>query len=146
MEEADALCGRIAIMAHGRLRCLGTNLHLKNRFGDWYKIDITLREAGAAPGVSSTASSAAEIEESAKAFMKRVVPAAEVVAGFGLARTYQVGRDQIKVSTLFHEFANRDKTESGIEDWGLRQTSLEEVFLKIAVASEQEEAAKGAKN
>ena len=29
MEEADALCGRIGIMAYGSLRCLGPSLHLK---------------------------------------------------------------------------------------------------------------------
>ena len=36
MEEADALCDRIGIMANGKLRCLGTPLHLKNKFGQGY--------------------------------------------------------------------------------------------------------------
>ena len=31
MEEADALCARIGIMAGGQLRCLGTQLHLKSK-------------------------------------------------------------------------------------------------------------------
>ena len=30
MEEADALCGRIGIMAHGSLRCLGRLQHWKH--------------------------------------------------------------------------------------------------------------------
>ena len=33
MEECEALCTRLGIMAAGRLRCLGTVQHLKNRFG-----------------------------------------------------------------------------------------------------------------
>eukprot|EP00891_Asterochloris_glomerata_P006032 jgi/Astpho2/6032/e_gw1.00084.157.1_t len=33
MEECEALCACIGIMASGRLRCLGTVQHLKNRFG-----------------------------------------------------------------------------------------------------------------
>ncbi|GFR40553.1 hypothetical protein Agub_g1128 [Astrephomene gubernaculifera] len=33
MEECEALCGRLTIMAGGRLRCLGTPQHLKGRFG-----------------------------------------------------------------------------------------------------------------
>ena len=33
MEECEALCSRIGIMTAGRLRCLGTVQHLKNRFG-----------------------------------------------------------------------------------------------------------------
>ena len=31
-DEADALCGRIGIMSHGLMRCIGSGLHLKNRF------------------------------------------------------------------------------------------------------------------
>ena len=40
MEEADALCGRIGIMAYGRLRCLGPSLHLKRRFGDGFRVEV----------------------------------------------------------------------------------------------------------
>ena len=36
MEECEALCSRIGIMTAGRLRCLGTVQHLKNRFGAGY--------------------------------------------------------------------------------------------------------------
>jgi ABC-type multidrug transport system ATPase subunit len=32
-EEAEAVCGRIGIMMEGSLRCLGSNQHLKSRFG-----------------------------------------------------------------------------------------------------------------
>lgn len=33
MEECEALCTRLAIMATGRMRCLGSVQHLKSRFG-----------------------------------------------------------------------------------------------------------------
>ena len=33
MEECEALCSRIGILAAGRLRCLGSVQHLKSRFG-----------------------------------------------------------------------------------------------------------------
>ena len=36
MEEADILGDRIAIMALGRLRCIGSALRLKQRFGAGY--------------------------------------------------------------------------------------------------------------
>ncbi|GAX80779.1 hypothetical protein CEUSTIGMA_g8215.t1 [Chlamydomonas eustigma] len=42
MEEADVLGDRIGILASGRLRCLGTSLHLKNRFGSGYQLRLTL--------------------------------------------------------------------------------------------------------
>lgn len=34
MEECEAVCSRVGIMAAGRLRCLGTVQHLKSRFGE----------------------------------------------------------------------------------------------------------------
>lgn len=37
MEEADVLGDRIAIMARGRLRCIGSSIHLKRRFGSGYQ-------------------------------------------------------------------------------------------------------------
>lgn len=37
MEEADALADRIAVMAEGTLRCIGTSLYLKNNFSDGYR-------------------------------------------------------------------------------------------------------------
>ena len=42
--EADFLADRVAIMAHGSLRCLGSSLFLKNRFGVNYYLNIELRQ------------------------------------------------------------------------------------------------------
>jgi len=41
MEEADALADKIAVVAEGKLKCIGTSLNLKNTFGDGYRISIT---------------------------------------------------------------------------------------------------------
>lgn len=40
MEECEALCPRIGIMANGRLRALGSAQHLKNKFGKGYQIEL----------------------------------------------------------------------------------------------------------
>jgi ATP-binding cassette subfamily A (ABC1) protein 3 len=34
------LCTRIGIMSRGNLRCLGTNVHLKNKFGEGYSLKV----------------------------------------------------------------------------------------------------------
>jgi len=44
MEEADTLGDVISIMSRGRLHCLGTSLHLKNKFGSGYQLDVTCAE------------------------------------------------------------------------------------------------------
>mmetsp|Transcript_25995 Transcript_25995/g.47138 ORF Transcript_25995/g.47138 Transcript_25995/m.47138 type:complete len:648 (-) Transcript_25995:149-2092(-) len=43
MEECEALCPRIGIMAGGKLRCLGSSQHLKNRFGQGYQIEMKVK-------------------------------------------------------------------------------------------------------
>lgn len=43
MEEAEALCSRIGIMVGGRLRCIGSNQHLKARFGKGYQLEVRLK-------------------------------------------------------------------------------------------------------
>ena len=40
MEEAEALCTRIGIMAHGRLMCVGSSQHLKTQFGKGYTLTV----------------------------------------------------------------------------------------------------------
>ena len=38
MEEADVLCDKTGIMAHGRLKALGGSQHLKTKFSDGFKL------------------------------------------------------------------------------------------------------------
>jgi len=45
MEEADILGDKIAIMKDGYLASIGTNLHLKNKYGSGYSISILSEES-----------------------------------------------------------------------------------------------------
>lgn len=47
MEEADILGDRVAIMARGRLRCLGSTLRLKQKFGAGYQLSLSVMSARA---------------------------------------------------------------------------------------------------
>ena len=44
MEEVEALCTRVGIMVGGRLQCLGSVQHLKNKFGQGFQAEIKLDE------------------------------------------------------------------------------------------------------
>ena len=46
MEECEALCPRIGIMANGKLRCLGSAQHLKTRFGQGYQVEMKVKVVG----------------------------------------------------------------------------------------------------
>ncbi|KAJ3089924.1 hypothetical protein HK102_005148 [Quaeritorhiza haematococci] len=43
MEEADALCTRLGIVCDGRLRVLGSQVHLKHKYGDGLKLTLRLQ-------------------------------------------------------------------------------------------------------
>ena len=43
MEECEALCNRVGILVGGRLRCVGSVQHLKNKFGQGFHCEIKLR-------------------------------------------------------------------------------------------------------
>ncbi len=42
MEECEALSNRIGIMVGGRLRCLGSSQHLKDKYGKGFQLEISL--------------------------------------------------------------------------------------------------------
>jgi len=42
MDEAEALCDRIAIMINGRFVCLGSPGHLKQKYGNGYSLSLQL--------------------------------------------------------------------------------------------------------
>uniref|UniRef100_A0A665WRZ3 Cholesterol transporter ABCA5 n=1 Tax=Echeneis naucrates TaxID=173247 RepID=A0A665WRZ3_ECHNA len=44
MEEAEAVCDRVAIMVSGQLRCIGSIQHLKGKYGQGYSLEVKLRE------------------------------------------------------------------------------------------------------
>uniref|UniRef100_A0A452TPH4 ATP binding cassette subfamily A member 6 n=1 Tax=Ursus maritimus TaxID=29073 RepID=A0A452TPH4_URSMA len=45
LAEAEAVCDRIAIMVSGRLRCIGSIQHLKNKLGKDYILELRVKEA-----------------------------------------------------------------------------------------------------
>jgi ATP-binding cassette subfamily A (ABC1) protein 12 len=40
MEEAEALCGRLAIMVNGQFECMGNVQHLKSKYGKGYTMIV----------------------------------------------------------------------------------------------------------
>jgi hypothetical protein len=52
MEEADELCSRIGILVAGRLACVGTAQHLKNRYSRGYSLEIELGDDDGSGGGS----------------------------------------------------------------------------------------------
>lgn len=48
MDEAESLCDKIAIQVNGKFVCFGSPSHLKERYGQGYKVDIKIQPGQAA--------------------------------------------------------------------------------------------------
>merc|ERR1712048_211205 len=48
MEEAEALCDRLAIQVKGQLRCLGTPMHIRNKYGYGYQLELFVKASDTA--------------------------------------------------------------------------------------------------
>lgn len=42
MEEADILADRLSVMVKGKLKCVGTSLYLKQKYGDGHRITLNI--------------------------------------------------------------------------------------------------------
>ncbi|KAJ3113667.1 hypothetical protein HK100_001913 [Physocladia obscura] len=116
MEEAEALCYRIGIMAKGSLRCLGNPLRLKELYGTGFKLAFY---------------SKAEDTARACAYVETILPPGwKQIDAFSTNTAYEFPAASHVISDLFQAI-EKHKTENGILQWGISQTTLEEVFLRI---------------
>jgi ABC-type multidrug transport system ATPase subunit len=117
MEEAEALCDRLAIFTQGELRCIGTSSALKQRFERGYKLSITCESAAH--------------DEKVRAFVKNMTPHAELLNAIAGTQNFEVPKNSSQLSVIFKEM-ELHKDDLRITDWGISNTTLEEVFVRIA--------------
>ncbi|KAI0515529.1 hypothetical protein KFK09_008194 [Dendrobium nobile] len=137
MEEADILSDRIAIMAKGRLRCIGTSIRLKSRFGTGYIANISF--LGSTPIDAEWEAAHERKAQLVKHFFKHhldVEPKEENKSFL----TFVIPRDKERLLTDFFAELQDREDEFGISDIQLGLTTLEEVFLNIAKQAELESA------
>jgi ABC-type multidrug transport system ATPase subunit len=119
MEEADVLCDRIGIMDKGQMQCLGKSHELKHRFGAGYTIALT------------SADHSQESMEALLKFISTMCPSAallnEPIAG---TMKLEIRSEEIQLSKFFKDIES-NKAQYQITDWGITETTLEEVFLKV---------------
>ena len=133
MEEADILADRIAIMAKGRFRCLGSSMFLKNRYGVGYTLTITKKV--------NTAS--AENSNRVTELVKQSVPDAIVLGDVAAEITLRLPQNANTVfKTLFSSLDEKLDSLS-LENYSISVTTLEEVFLRVSRGDEEIEGRRG---
>ncbi|KAJ8771859.1 hypothetical protein K2173_027036 [Erythroxylum novogranatense] len=139
MEEADILSDRIGIMAKGRLRCIGTSIRLKSRFGTGFIANISFSETTGGNTPPYILEELPIDREPVKKFFKDrldVIPAEETRSFL----TFVIPHDKERLLTQFFTELEDRQNEFEISDIQLGLATLEEVFLNIAKQAELENA------
>ncbi len=121
MEECEALCTRLAIMVNGQFKCLGSTQHLKSKFGEGYSLIAKVAIDG-------------EVDTKTQQLMNFIESTFQgaTLKDFhqGLCQ-YQINDANLSWAKVFG-IMERAKTQYGIEDYSVSQTSLEQVFIGFA--------------
>ncbi|XP_017869309.1 PREDICTED: ATP-binding cassette sub-family A member 3 [Drosophila arizonae] len=121
MDEADVLGDRIAIMCGGELKCNGTSFFLKKKFGSGHQL-ILVKKDNCHP---------AEVT----AVLSKYIPNIRPTSDIGTELTYSLpDKYSSKFEELFRELEKR-KDELNLDGFGVGNTSLEEVFMKVGAES-----------
>jgi ATP-binding cassette, subfamily A (ABC1), member 3 len=116
MDEADVLGDRIAIMADGELKTVGTSFYLKKRFGMGYRL-ILVKNALCNP-------------QAVAKFFNKYIPGITVETNIGTELTFILPEDKVYMfSKIFNDLESNLEALK-ISSFGLSLTTLEEVFLK----------------
>jgi len=119
MEEAEVLCDRVAIISEGTMRCIDTPAELKARSGAGYNLTI-----------SHKGDTGSIIE-----FVQNLVPDCQLADNLSETCVFSLPKQSVKLSDVF-EIIQANRQRLSITDWGLLQSSLAYVLLKITTVSE----------
>lgn len=125
MEEADAVCNRLAIQVNGVLRCLGSPLHLKSKYGSGYQVEVFLNAGGTDPAAERNLTNF---------FLQNMSNDVRLLEKQGTRFLYQLPLLQSGKLTLGRIFTSLQaaRRDLGIQDYGVTQPTLEQVFLRFA--------------
>lgn len=134
MDEADILGDRIAIMADGELRCVGSSLFLKNRFGVGYRLSFVqaqrVCERTGKPMSAVVTSSG--VDAGLHALILQHVPEARVDTDVGTELTYLLPFECSPQFPAMFEAIEADQQRLGVLSFAISVTTLEEIFLHVA--------------
>mmetsp|Transcript_22129 Transcript_22129/g.48128 ORF Transcript_22129/g.48128 Transcript_22129/m.48128 type:complete len:1680 (-) Transcript_22129:165-5204(-) len=119
MLEADALCSRIAIVAKGALKVVGTQQHLKDNYGSGYLLQLNL---------------AYDNEQTVDALLQfvksNIHEDAEIVTKQAKTIHINLPRD-VNIQKIFTTLYSDSAAEAMINQFLVSQSSLEDVFLAL---------------
>eukprot|EP01052_Picozoa_sp_SAG31_P064631 SAG31_NODE_23480_length_503_cov_1.158416_1_plen_128_part_10 len=121
MEEADLLGDRIGVMAEGELRCCGSPLFLKRRFGQGYTLSITRKDSSVVKTLQDA--------------VAKAIPQAFLTSAVGTEVMFKLPVDAVDSFPKLLEQLDTDDS-LGVDQTGVSITTMEEVFCTIAAETD----------
>ncbi|XP_007524455.3 ABC-type organic anion transporter ABCA8 isoform X2 [Erinaceus europaeus] len=116
MDEADILADRKVFLSKGKLRCAGSSLFLKKKWGIGYHLSLQLNEVC--------------FQEKITLLVKQHIPDAKLSAESKGKLVYTLPLERTSLfPDLYQELDSHP--DLGIESYGVSMTTLNEVFLKL---------------
>uniref|UniRef100_A0A8D0V834 ABC transporter domain-containing protein n=1 Tax=Sus scrofa TaxID=9823 RepID=A0A8D0V834_PIG len=116
MDEADLLADRKVFISNGRLRCAGSSLFLKKKWGIGYHLSLHLKETCDPDSITS--------------LVKQHIPEAKLAAQSEEKLVYILPLERTNRFPDLYRDLDRCSNQ-GIENYGVSMTTLNEVFLKL---------------
>ncbi|KAJ1378459.1 P-loop containing nucleoside triphosphate hydrolase [Sesbania bispinosa] len=120
MEEAEALCDRLGIFVNGSLQCVGNPKELKARYGGTYVFTMT---------------TSSDHEKDVKNMVHKLTPNANRVYHISGTQKFELPKEEVKIADVFRA-VDATKRKFTVFAWGLCDTTLEDVFIKVAREAE----------
>uniref|UniRef100_H2YX18 ABC transporter domain-containing protein n=1 Tax=Ciona savignyi TaxID=51511 RepID=H2YX18_CIOSA len=155
MDEADLLGDRIAIISHGKLKCCGSSLFLKSCFGVGYYLTLQMKDGFESSFSSSkqslstlegqsTVSTPSTSKETSILDKKSSILAQMVTDTISGVKLYEDNGREITFVLPYSAQTDGsyaklfEKLNNANANYGLTDTSLEEIFLNVAEHSKDD--------
>ena len=114
MEECEAICDRIGILAKGGLKCLGNSQHLKAKFGSGYEVKLRATE------------------ESVTLVIDRICGelSFKLIEQNGVNLTLQSLRSTIDLASAF-TLLEALKAKGAVVEYSISQSTLDQIFVRL---------------
>ncbi|KAL2938324.1 ABC transporter A family member 7 [Bienertia sinuspersici] len=116
MEEAEVLCDRIGIFVDGNMQCIGGPKQLKGRYGGSFVLTMT---------------TSAEHELEVETMVRSLSQNAQKIYHISGTQKFEIPKQEIRISDVFKAIEKLKKRFT-VQAWGLADTTLEDVFIKVA--------------
>ncbi|XP_049518844.1 ATP-binding cassette sub-family A member 17-like [Dermacentor silvarum] len=131
LADVEFLCNRIAILRAGKLQCLGSLAHLKQKFGKGYTITVKTY-----PDRKQDFMYQRDVAHD----VRKNFPGAELMHSYEGLLEFRVSGIQMLWSEMFTRMA-KTKKRFKLQDFYIADTSLEQIFLSVTRKEASEAAA-----